>query len=495
MNSIGFAFKNYKSFGNQEAKIDEIKNINVFIGRNNCGKSSCLDIVENIISPEVLKNNPFYNIGLEISFDFTPNIDDIKSVFKENYGGGDLPGNHFEFGKNYIDKQMKFSLSVTSAIGNKSTFTLNNISNPDVFDKKYNEYWNGLGKRLNYTWKTYNYLRLDAERNILPEKENDNEIIDSHGSGATNLIRKFLNYSNYDEKIIEETLLTELNHIVYPDAQYNSLKIQQINDENELKWEVFFQEGANRYALSKMGSGLKTILLVLLYLLVLPKTPAFKDKKIVYAFEELENNLHPALQRRLFDYIYDYSTRNDILIFLTTHSHVAINSFCDKTEAQLFHIEKTNNNSSLKKVDDYISKSILLNDLDVRASDILQSNGIIWVEGPSDRIYIKRWMEIFCDEKFIEGKDYQFLYYGGRLLSHYTTKEDEDNLINILTTNRHAAIVIDSDKRHRSASINDTKKRIKNEFSKIDGFCWITKGKEIENYLPKDAISKLVKKM
>ena len=30
----------------------------------------------------------------------------------------------------------------------------------------------------------------------------------------------------------------------------------------------------------------------------------YKNKKIIYAFEELENNLHPALQRKLFEYIY-----------------------------------------------------------------------------------------------------------------------------------------------------------------------------------------------
>ena len=36
--------------------------------------------------------------------------------------------------------------------------------------------------------------------------------------------------------------------------------------------------------------------------------------------------------------------------------------------------------------------------------------------------------------------------------------------------------------------INETKKRVKNEFEKYGAFCWITKGKEIENYLEKEAI-------
>lgn len=88
-------------------------------------------------------------------------------------------------------------------------------------------------------------------------------------------------------------------------------------------------------------------------------------------------------------------------------------------------VEKKNGISTIHKISDYISKTALLNDLDVRASDILQSNGIIWVEGPSDRVYIKHWLEILGSGDIEEGRDYQFLYYGGRLLSHYTTEKGE----------------------------------------------------------------------
>ena len=167
--------------------------------------------------------------------------------------------------------------------------------------------------------------------------------------------------------------------------------------------------------------------------------------------------------------------------------NVAINAFYDKEYAQIVHIIKENNLSSLDTIDDYIGKANILNDLDVRASDLLQSNGIIWVEGPSDRIYIKKWLEIFCNCNYKEVRDYQFLYYGGRLLSHYST-EESNNLINIMLTNRNAVIVIDSDKRSRGSQINETKRRIRDEFEKANSFCWITKGIEIENYISKDAI-------
>lgn len=76
------------------------------------------------------------------------------------------------------------------------------------------------------------------------------------------------------------------------------------------------------------------------------------------------------------------------------------------------------------------------------------------------------------------------------MLSHYSA-ENIEGLISILTTNRNAVILIDSDKRSRQSQINDTKKRIRQEFETKQMMCWITKGKEIENYIPAEAIRNL----
>lgn len=486
----GLRFKGYKSFTQEYVEILEFEKINVFIGKNNSGKSSCLDIIKDIIDPNELDKNPFLKNGLEIQLVHALSEEKIRYVFSENTFGGGIPTeNHYMFGKNYIGKKMNFRISVEKDYRTRERdFQYQYVENKNVFEAEYNNYWNQFGERMRSLWKEYEFRRLDAERNIVPEVESNDENINLNGEGASNLIQKIINYSEYDENIVQEELLTALNAIIYPETTYENIKIQQVDDAGELKWEIFLQEKGKRYALSKMGSGLKTIILVLANLLIIPKLKAYKNKKIIYAFEELENNLHPALQRKLFEYIYKYAQDNDIMIFLTTHSHVAINTFCDKEGTQIFHVEKQDGVSKMHKIDDYISKTTLLNDLDVRASDILQSNGIIWVEGPSDRVYIKRWLKIFGGDEIEEGRDYQFLYYGGRLLSHYTAEQDCEDLISILLTNRNAAIVIDSDKRKNNSKINETKKRVKNEFEKYGAFCWITKGKEIENYLEKEAI-------
>jgi putative ATP-dependent endonuclease of the OLD family len=206
--------------------------------------------------------------------------------------------------------------------------------------------------------------------------------------------------------------------------------------------------------------------------------------------------LHPSLQRNLFNFIYNWGIKNNTNIFLTTHSHIPINLFSGLENASIIHLRNGENGILPKVTLDYIDNKSILEDLDVKASDLLQSNGIIWVEGPTDRMYLNKWINLFSDGSLKEGIQYQVVYYGGRLLSHFSAnlEEEQGDLINLLLTNRNCAILIDSDKRSRNTKINSTKKRIKEEFTEIGALAWITKGKEIENYIPKYALERLYEK-
>lgn len=208
----------------------------------------------------------------------------------------------------------------------------------------------------------------------------------------------------------------------------------------------------------------------------------------IFLFEELENNLHPSLERRLLRYIEEISNES-AAIFLTTHSNTILDSFQNNDNVQIYHVKKENELVNLHILDDMIGKRSCLDDLGIKASDILQSNGIIWVEGPSDRIYINNWIEIWSEGRYKEGMNYQCVFYGGRLLSNITfEKKNIDELIKLMNVNKNSIILIDSDKTSSRKPINSTKKRIEIEFEKNNQICWITKGKEIENYVPKEII-------
>lgn len=476
-------FKGYKSFlDNHVTSLLGIKHCNVIIGKNNSGKSSLLDVIATSVDESYFKKYGRTIQGLEAVFI----IDKSDLAVFNQYSCVDGIYEPYEFAQKYIGQP--YRVSIEQITSSQKQLSMTEKGNDVFASSPLNNHWKEIAFDLSRREDDTIFRRISAERNISPERERQEELLSEDGSGASYLIRKFINYSRYDEALIENDLLNGLNTIMRPEIEFEEIKIQQINQNNEMLWEVFLREkGYNRYALSQSGSGLKTIVLVLLNLLIIPHTMGYSGKTIIYGFEELENNLHPSLQRRLFDYIYSFAIENNVYIFLTTHSHIAINAFFGKEKANIYHVVKDSNGSVVKKIDNYIDKVEILDDLDVKASDLLQSNGIIWVEGPSDRVYVKHWLKVFCDNKYVEGTDYQFMYYGGRLLSHYSVEQTED-LINILITNRNAAIIMDSDKRYKQDSVNDTKKRIIQEFTEHKMFAWLTKGKEIENYIPVNAI-------
>ena len=488
VNSI--VFNGYKSFEKEsQFEIKMTPYVSVFIGKNNGGKSTCLDIIESVFEPEYyIRNKGDFS---KVSISFSLDNDNILDGFSKNAGGGDVPGGgcHYDYGKGFIGKLIYADLSSTRVSRDIYPSLELSLTQPDLKLPHGRSEWRRVVHGLQNYYDDYEFRRINADRDIVSEVASSNDTLDYDGTGATNIIRRFINHSQYDEKLVEEVLLKELNLIMAPDSRFSSIRVQEIEVGEETKWEIFLEElNGKRFALSKSGSGLKTIILMLINLHIIPHTKKYKDKKIIYAFEELENNLHPALQRKVFHYLYDFAKKYDVRIFITTHSHIAINTYFGKSDAELYHIIKNERGSHLSSISDREGRIDVLSDLDVRASDLFQSNGIIWVEGPSDRIYINHWLQVFCNSEFLEGSDYQFLYYGGKNLSHFTTDEGLDELINILTTNQNAAIVIDSDKKKPRDRINSTKARIKREMATIGGFCWITEGKEIENYLSTETI-------
>jgi predicted ATP-dependent endonuclease of OLD family len=278
--------------------------------------------------------------------------------------------------------------------------------------------------------------------------------------------------------------------IVNPDIKFTRVLVQlNLNS----KWELFFEDSEdNRIALSKMGSGVKTVLLVLLNLIVRPVFEAKNKESYIFAFEELENNLHPSLQRRLYNYIKNYSENTSTYFFLTTHSNVVIDAFGTYENSQIIHVTNDGTKSKSSTLLSYQGTKDVLNDLGLKASDILQSNGVIWVEGPSDRNYINKWLSLLAPE-LKEGLHYSIMFYGGRLLSNLSFDFEwfNEEVIPLVKINRNAYVVIDRDGKSMNSKINQTKQRITDEIGASN--FWITKGREIENYLSDDVIKKWLK--
>lgn len=496
--NCGIKIQNYKCFKNTIG-FNSIKPINVVIGKNNIGKSSLIDMVEFFYDDKLFAEQCKKNINTKLFVNKIIDENDI-GYFRQNHFSSIAfieNGRHLDdresAKKKLIGQEVNYHYRCTPSTGYSSngykqekffetSEDLKNIAESDI-DKLL------LGiKTIPKTTK-----RIFSERNILPEKECSNIKIDGHGNGASNIINKFINRSDLDSTKVQVDLLSKLNEIVGEDSQFTNIVAQTIEDGENLVWEIFLEEKEKgRIPLSNSGSGLKTIILLLIYTILIP---AYEKKPLsdyVFILEELENNLHPTLQRNVIKYI-ESLVEKGATFFITSHSNIFIDSFSNKEIVNLYHLYKNNDDIILDKIEQNTQKYSILDDVGFKASDILQSNGIIWVEGPSDRIYINKWIEFWSNGKYQEGKDYSCVFYGGKLLSHLTYDETMDELINLIKINRNSIIIIDSDKKTDTNYINKTKTRIKTECINNNIMCWITKGREVENYIPQTAINSILK--
>lgn len=494
--------KNYKHIGDSYVGFEKIDNFNILVGQNNIGKSTLLQSIEILISGN--DSNRYITENTKVRFSFCPEEDDIQLVFRDNMYGGHIRGNHWDFGKKYVDKCLSYDFQPWKTIG-EPQMVLSDISSITLEELNRNktiEEFTDLANRFRSNkLKRLKIIKLSADRNLIPEVQNGKKTVSEDGAGATNLLRQYLNVASLPNEIVEGDILEALNEIMKPENNFTRIMCQEIEttDTSNPMWEILLVNENGKIPISSSGSGLKTVLLVLIKLFLETREYTSNNFELsicnsIFIFEELENNLHPTIQRNLFEFLYQWAIKYNTQMFLTTHSTIPINIFSGKENVTLTHIKKENGiivtNSALSFIE---NEGILMN-LGVRASDILQSNAVIWVEGPSDRIYINRWIELYSNGSLKENVHYQILFYGGRLLSHLTGEVNEFNeLIQLFRANIHSIIVIDSDKTGPGKRINKTKQRIKGEFNKNNAIVWITEGKEIENYLSKNIFKKVYK--
>ena len=360
------------------------------------------------------------------------------------------------------------------------------------------------------------FSRLFADRDIKIEPKDMKIELGRDGQGATNIICRFITFNKLPREVIEKDLLDKLKLIFDSDSQFLDIGVQEIDDrtdetddrtdETGSYWEVYlYEEKKGWIPLSRSGSGLKTVILVLLNLLVVPKIPDeryFQHKyksPFTFAFEELENNLHPALLRRLFQYLEEYAVKEKATIFLTTHSSIALDLFGVSDHAQIIHVSHDGESARTTTVPTHFGQLKITSELGARPSDLLQSNGLIWVEGPTDRIYLNHWIDLYTQGRPQgsprEGRDYQCVFYGGSLLAsvQFTSPEEEAaELANLFRINPNFFVVCDSDRETKDSDLKPRVKRICEEVEKIDKeLIWITDAKEIENYLPGSVLSEV----
>ena len=256
--------------------------------------------------------------------------------------------------------------------------------------------------------------------------------------------------------------------------------------------------GEDEWPIYKLGDGIQSII-ILLY-------PLFfnQGKNMMVFIEEPENSMHPGLQRLFLETIMQ-SNFKTFQYFITTHSNHFLDFTMDLSKISVYTFNKSKNEtgeSNLYKIENTSNeKTNILDLIGVRNSSVFMSNCTIWVEGITDRLYIKKYLEIYqkdlqtVERKSIYREDFNFSFveYGGNNITHWAFG-DETMWEKIKATRISSKIFLVADKDSTDTKPNSEKaKRLKLLKEVLGEHFQITEGKEIENILALPIIIKSIK--
>ncbi|MGV3598296.1 MAG: AAA family ATPase [Bacteroidota bacterium] len=236
-----------------------------------------------------------------------------------------------------------------------------------------------------------------------------------------------------------------------------------------------------------LGDGIQS-LIILLY-------PMFMAEPETWIFiEEPEINLHPGMQRIFLEQLTKTPLKeNKLKYFITTHSnHLLDLSLEMGKETAIFTFDKKISAAGKASFEIKNVKSgdtDVLNLLGVKNSSVFMANCTIWVEGITDRYYIREFLKAYHKkfndrEKFKEDLHYAFFEYAGTNVMHYIFDEpekieDDPKIKAQLLSNKIFLISdkdIEKDKKHQLFEKQENKnfhyevlgvKEIENIFSEI----------------------------
>ena len=202
---------------------------------------------------------------------------------------------------------------------------------------------------------------------------------------------------------------------------------------------------------------------------------AAKAKGGILIVEEPETGLHPGTQRRLVEALLEC----DAQTFITTHSnHILDVRGNDIRRFRIF----ARSEDGFREVQALDHRGLeALWDLGVRPSSVAEANAVIWVEGPSDAIYIRHWFSHFAPD-LTEGHHYTFAFSAGSLLAHLTVEgTHDDHRIDLLNIHPGLFVVADLDRESVDEPLKPRLESMKRCLPSDRR--WITDGREIEGYI------------
>lgn len=490
--TTGFASEPNEKF------ITDFKRINILIGGNNSGKSRFLRlIIGNLrkifdlnkrLNSYLITQKPIMDDNLKKLYNITK-----QEVFNVSLNSGIIKNDFWSnFRKDTLDV-INQSITIHGYKHNElseARAALKNIQSiyENIFQENPQNNLSSINSSIPYTYIPI----LRGLKPILLTKDENGVVNDYKDVYAIRITTDYPNIKNVvtgleiNEEIKKRLLGDEKERELIKDFEtYISInlfdeKVTLIPKYGENILNIKIGEDEQR-SIVNLGDGLQSLICILF--------PIFmeKGKEHYFFIEEPELNLHPQLQKKLINLL-SAPIFNQHQYFITSHSAHII----DHENASIYNFTKKDKKTKITHLDNQSKIVSALNIMGYTPSDLLQTNFIIWVEGPSDKIYINYLLNKLSPE-LIENQHYVIMFYGGS--SGKKLLLNDDSLSTYLNINRNFAWIMDSD-RNSSAPTDKNyleAKEISDKLSSFSIYTWITPYKEFENHIDSELFLQAVR--
>ena len=253
-------------------------------------------------------------------------------------------------------------------------------------------------------------------------------------------------------------------------------------------------------AIYDMGDGIQSII-IMLYPLFLNQ-----DKNLMVFIEEPELSLHPGMQRIFIETLLRPEFKN-FQYFITTHSNHFLDITLDLKSISIYTFKKKNNKDSKPS---YVIQNSNNDDIQIldligaRNSSVFLSNCTIWVEGITDRLYLRKYLEVYLNslieskeikDRYKEDIHFSFIEYGGGNIVHWSFSDaDAWDKIKTSSISKKIFLMADQDDTVNKPGSEKAKRMalLKNNLG--DNFRPVL-AREIENTLSPNVIINTVKEL
>ena len=512
----------FKDYSNDS--IEHLSKVNLFVGQNNSGKSMLLRklfVVDKLkFKPEDLDidginslRDEFLNTEISNGRKLSA-LQPVTSFFQTNKKMNFITTDFSPADEIYSIPPLlhKLNLNPLTHHYTSSRTEINRIESirNDAVNKYNRKLENYLSKKYSYNFDVFYFPTL---RGLRPLNKASNTDIYKQVT--------ITDYFNNDQERIKEKIYTGLTF--YDDLTdlllglYNErIKVNRFQTflskvffkgksidliPNRKKKVVYIKIGDEPdYPIYRLGDGIQMII-ILMYPLF------FKSDTVLKVFiEEPELYLHPGMQRILLDSLSDPKLFPNHQFFITTHSNHFLDMTADIGNISIYTVQKNLENKKFDIENIENSNSDVLNLLGVKNSSVFLSNCTIWVEGITDRIYLRKFLEVYFksinENNIKEDIHFSFVEYGGGNITHWSFLENADeDYPNINVERLCGKLFLISDKDGAGlkidGKINSAKKKKYERHQKLSAklgdryYC--LESREIENLLSPEILEKTIK--